>query len=306
MESKHIFGPILSRRFGISLGIDPFPNKKICNFDCLYCEIPHAEKSDGTQEEHVPPETILAELESRLKTIQTPDVLTITANGEPTLYKHLDILIAGINGLKEGAKSLILSNGSTIMREEVRRSLAKLDIVKLSLDSVEQKVFRKIDRAIQGIEVEEILRGMAEFRRIYKGELVIEILLAKGCNDSLESAKLYKKYLEDIKPDRIDIGTIHRPPAFAVERVETDTLEAFAAELGVHNILIAAPQKSTPKNEHLSKEEFLNTLAKRPLCKDDLEALFDTQTIALIETMEKRGEITKKSVGNIDFFSKIP
>jgi len=306
MEDKqfHIFGPIPSRRFGVSLGIDPFFDKKICNLDCLYCELERAKKSDGKEFEHVKADIILKELEERLKDIQTPDVITLSANGEPTLYKYLDELIDGINSMKGGAKSLILSNGTTINIPVTRKSLTKLDIVKLSLDSIEQKIFKKIDRGMKGINVSDIIDGMVRFREEYDGDLVLEILLVKGVNDGLEEAKKYKQYLKLIKPDRIDISTIHRPPAYPVVGVEHGVMEAFASELGGYNIFIASNRQIAPTGNKISKDEFLNTISKRVLTKNDILTLFGEETLNIVLDLLQDGDIIKKSVGNIDFFAK--
>ena len=139
---KVIFGPIHSRRFGKSLGVDLSPSKKQCNFDCLYCELDPA-KTMGDQDEVLRVETIITAIQKGLSEHQDIDFLTITANGEPTLYPHLSELIDEINKIKGKTKTLILSNAATIDDPEVQSALLKLDEVKLSLDCATQKCLKK-------------------------------------------------------------------------------------------------------------------------------------------------------------------
>ena len=139
---KTIFGPINSRRFGSSLGIDLSPALKQCNFDCLYCELAPSATTDK-QANTVEVSTIINELQEHLNS--QIDVITITANGEPTLYPHLDELIDKLNKIKNSTQTLILTNSATLVDEKVFNSLLKLNQVKLSLDAVSANVFKRID-----------------------------------------------------------------------------------------------------------------------------------------------------------------
>ena len=223
LSPKVIFGPIHSRRFGKSLGIDLSPGKKQCNFDCLYCELDPA-KTMGDQEEVLSVETIVSAIEKGLSEHNDIDFLTITANGEPTLYPYLSELIDEINKIKGKTKTLILSNAATIDDSKVQAALVKLDEVKLSLDCATQKCLKKLDRSHSGIEVEKIKAGMLDFKSKYKGPLVIEILIVKTLNDTEEEIAKLNDYLLKLQPTRIDIGTIDRPPAFDVKPVSYEEL----------------------------------------------------------------------------------
>ncbi|MBY0540244.1 MAG: radical SAM protein, partial [Campylobacterales bacterium] len=140
-----IFGPIPSRRFGISLGVDLSPSKKQCNFDCLYCELEGAKTVDKMDSSPSVSEIISA-IKENLEKHSKIDVITLTANGEPTLYPKLDELVEEINKIKGNIKTLILSNGSTIYKKDIFNTLLKIDTVKLSLDCVSEKCFKKLDR----------------------------------------------------------------------------------------------------------------------------------------------------------------
>ena len=136
--SNIIFGPITSRRFGQSLGIDLSPSSKQCNFDCLYCELKGAKTVNKATNTPTVKEVIAA-LEVALPTQKNLDVITLTANGEPTLYPDLDTLVEEVLKIQNRPKLLILSNGSTINDETIQATLSKIDIVKLSLDCVSPK-----------------------------------------------------------------------------------------------------------------------------------------------------------------------
>ena len=180
-SSGYIFGPLNSRRFGRSLGIDVSGGKKQCNFDCLYCELGKSKKV-SSYSDIVSPQVIINELRSVIVDLKNIDVITISANGEPTLYPYLNEIIDEVNVLKIGinAKSLILSNSSMIINNQIRQILNKFDIVKLSLDSATESGFKKLDRPIENIKIDEIIEGMIAFSQEFKGELVVEVLFIKN------------------------------------------------------------------------------------------------------------------------------
>jgi wyosine [tRNA(Phe)-imidazoG37] synthetase (radical SAM superfamily) len=139
------FGPIPSRRFGISLGIDLSPSTKQCNFDCLYCELEPAKTTDK-MDIYPNVSDVIDAVSDAFSKHEKIDVLTITANGEPTLYPYLDELIDRLECIKGDAKTLILSNGGSIYKKHIQETLSKLDTVKLSLDCVSKECFKKLDR----------------------------------------------------------------------------------------------------------------------------------------------------------------
>jgi len=246
-----IFGPIPSRRFGISLGIDLSPGKKQCNFDCLYCELEGAKTVDK-MDEYPSVENIINEIKNSFKTHHKIDVITLTANGEPTLYPKLDELINEINKIKANTKTLILSNGSTIYKKEIYDALLKIDIVKLSLDCISEKCFKKLDRVNNSVETQKIVPAMIDFSRQTKNDLVLEILFVKDLNDKIDEIELLNKAINQIKPKRVDIGTIDRPPAYQVKPVTYEFLEDVASEF--KNINVNIVYKNRPKSmQHTQK-----------------------------------------------------
>lgn len=180
---RYIFGPVASRRFGRSLGIDLSPQRKQCNFNCVYCEL-GAGKLVSAMSEPCEIGPVIAELKTALAVHPNIDVITITANGEPTLHPRFAELVDALKALNLPQKLLVLSNGSLV--RENSAALAKLDICKFSLDSALAKSFRKVDGPHAGISAEDIVSAIADFAREFRGELDIEILVVRGLNDTQE------------------------------------------------------------------------------------------------------------------------
>jgi len=294
-----IFGPINSRRFGSSLGIDLSPALKQCNFDCLYCELAPSVTTD-IQTHTIDVDTIVKELKTHLN--DKIDVITLTANGEPTLYPFLDKLISKIDKIKNNTQTLILTNSAALIDEKVFNSLLKLDQVKLSLDAISEDIFKKIDRPHESIEIKKIVQKVIDFSKLFKGKLFIEILFVYGINDTKQEISKLNEVLLSLHVERIDLGTIDRPPAYPVSGISYKELHevslAFDSSLPIH---IASRVHAEPNNSFYSNEEILNTLDKRPLTMDDINLLFDDDTKKRLHVLKNDNKITIKTVGNLEF-----
>lgn len=295
-----VFGPVPSRRFGISLGIDLSPNLKQCNFDCLYCELKAAKTVDSFQK-IIPLEDILKEVRIALQSNQNIDVLTVTANGEPTLYPYLKELVTELNLIKGSAKTLILSNGSTIYKPSIQAALLDFDIVKLSLDCVSSDCFHKLDRADKTIEVTKIIDGMINFRSKFLNQFVIEVLFVKTLNDNNDEIDCIYKSLLKIKPDRIDIGTIDRPPAYNVKPVTFEKLQDIANHFNGLNVNIAF--KNRPKfSKSFTEDEIINLLSRRPLTDEDIENSFNSSSKSTLYGLIQLNKIYIQTVSGVNFY----
>jgi len=285
----------------MSLGIDLSPNYKQCNFDCLYCELA-PQSTIAKQTDTIEVEDIISELKMHLDT--QIDVITLTANGEPTLYPHLDTLIDEIDKIKNKTKTLILTNSATLIDEDVFHTLLKLDKVKLSLDSVSDSVFKKIDRPHSDIKIDKIVQKVIEFSKIYKGELFIEILFVHQLNDTKDEIAKLNKVLLDIDASRVDLGTIDRPPAYPVVGISYkelfDISMMFDNSIPIH---IASRTHAEPNNSYYSDEDIINTLDKRPLTMDDIDLLFDDDSKQRLKKLIQNGMITTKTVSKMQFLT---
>lgn len=292
-----IFGPINSRRFGLSLGVDLSGAKKQCNFDCVYCEL-DAAKPIREQESVLSVEEILTELKAILKKDVKFDVLTLTANGEPSLYPHLKELILELKKLIKDKKILILSNGTAVLDEEKMRTLMLCDIVKFSLDSANEKTFYKIDRALKGIDLSKMIEKMAEFRTKFSGALVMEILVVKGFNDNEEEFILLNDALAKIAPMRVDLSSIDRPPAYAVSGVNEMRLLELSGLISSVPVFIAKRHKAILS---FSEEELLKTLRLRPQSELDVEC-FDIKSKRNLQTLLEKGQIKSVNLAGVKFY----
>ena len=299
-DSTLIFGPINSRRFGMSLGIDLSPKQKSCNFDCVYCELKGAKPVEEIEN---PPSVneIISALKEALKVHQNNDVITLTANGEPTLYPCLKELIVKVNEIKGKAKTLILSNGSGARDQKICEALQGLDIVKFSLDSAVQSTFKKIDRNKSGIEINELIKAMAKFRKEFKGELVLEILVVSGFNDKEEEFIALNEAINEIAPHRVDVGTIDRPPAYNVKGVDASRLEELASKINGVPVTIARAHKIEQKYE-FSKSEILAMLERRPQTTANVEENFSEHSKQILNSLLQDGAVYQTDVAGVKFY----
>lgn len=297
-----IFGPVHSRRFGVSLGIDLSSSQKQCNFDCLYCELA-PQQAIRTQHISIPAQTVLEALQPALLQHPSIDVITLTANGEPTMYPELSLLIDEINQIKGDKETLILSNSAGLSDQNVFELLLKLDQVKLSLDAVTPSVFKKIDRPHPDIKIETIIQNIIDFSRRYTGKLFIEILFVKGLNDTTEEVNALNKVLLNVPCTRIDIGSVDRPPAYPIEGISYKELYAlsrhFDPNLPIH---IVSRNHSTVIKNRYTEEEILSTLDKRPLTDDDIKMLFDNASQETFNHLVESGKVISVERSRVFFW----
>jgi len=284
----------------MSLGIDLSPDSKQCNFDCLYCELDYA-KTMSKQTEVISVSAIIKEIKIALQNHQNIDVITFTANGEPSLYPYLSELIDEVDKIKGDIKTLILSNGANIYEKEIQNTLSKIDIVKLSLDCVSEKCFKKLDRVDSSVQCDKIVSGMVEFRAFHTKQLIIEVLFVKTLNDNDTEIALLKDALNLIQPNRIDIGTIDRPPAYNVKPVSHETLVSIADTFEGLPVTIAHKNKIVNK-QIFDKKEILTLLARRPLTFDDVENTFTEDSLVLLKSLVQSDEISIINNNGVKFY----
>ncbi|PAF45589.1 radical SAM protein [Helicobacter sp. 11S02629-2] len=304
-----VFGPILSRRFGVSLGVDLSPNKKQCNFDCVYCELTKS-KTLEIMQDIVPLDTVLDSVREALKQDSKIDVLTFSANGEPTLYPYLYELIVKTKEILKPyphIKTLILSNGSRFWDEDVRKALNEFDMVKFSCDSLNPKSFKKVDRPDGSLSLDSIKQGIKEFSLSYKGALIAEVLFVKDINDSIEDAKSIALFLKEVNIARVDLSTIDRPSSYAVKPIDYESLVSLSSAFCGLNVCIAKRVPLDYKHEkmHLDENGILELLARRPLSIEDAKTLLDESTFKLLDSMKEAKKIKVQRVGILDFFKPL-
>ncbi|GAB0172745.1 radical SAM protein [Helicobacter trogontum] len=299
-----VFGPILSRRFGVSLGVDLSPYAKQCNFDCVYCEL-EAKKPMDTQTQIAPVEIIIESIKNALVIHPDINVLTFTANGEPTLYPHLETLILQVKELlKEypAIKTLILSNGSLFQAQ--KNALNHFDIVKFSLDSAVAKHFKRVDKPSKTLDLSTIKQGIKEFSKQYHGELVAEVLIVASMNDDIESNKESAAFLREIDIKRVDISTIDRPSSHRVYPVSNEKLYELSTLYEGLNICVVTRKNDTLKlvQQEIQEIEILELLKRRPLTHADCEILLTKASVKRLENMLVAGQIKIKNIAGVSFY----
>ena len=297
---KILFGPVSSRRFGRSLGIDLSPSKKQCNFDCVYCEL-DPKKAQEKQDEIISIDKIISEVKVMLEKNVEFDFLTLTANGEPSLYPYLNELILSLRSIAKDKKLLILSNGTAVLDEDKFNALLKLDVVKFSLDSAVAKTFYRIDRALKNIDLEKMIEKMADFRARFNGDLIMEILVVKDLNDNEEEFEALNQSLKKIMPLRVDLSTIDRPPAYAVKKVSEEKLLELSKLIDSTPVLLA---KRHYEGEKLSfnEEELLKMLHLRSQSEIDIEVKFDEQSKTLLNQLIKEKKVKILDLAGVKFY----
>jgi wyosine [tRNA(Phe)-imidazoG37] synthetase (radical SAM superfamily) len=210
-EFTYVYGPVPSRRLGISLGVSPIP-KKTCNYSCIYCQLGRTTHMTNQRKIFYPVETIIAELEIFLQKNIKYDVITIVGEGEPTLYSGLGQLIEKLHKITEKPIAVI-TNGSLLYDHDVQSDLIQADILLPTLDAYDEKSFKKINRPYPSLDYYKVLNGLEDFSRKYKGQLWLEIMLMKDINDDHDAIIKYSEILKKIKYEKLYFNTPIRPPA---------------------------------------------------------------------------------------------
>ena len=226
------FGPVPSRRLGRSLGINNIPPKN-CSYSCVYCQVGRTMVRQIEAQTFYQPEEIVeavtAKVKATLEAGENIDYLTFVPDGEPTLDIHL---AKTIDRLRELAiKIAVISNASLIWRQEIQHMLIKADWVSLKIDSVDEAIWKKINRPHESLKLSAILHGIESFAKQYQGDLVTETMLIEGVNDNYDSVVLLAEYLSQLKPDKSYLAIPTRPPAETDVKAPDETVVARAYQL---------------------------------------------------------------------------
>jgi wyosine [tRNA(Phe)-imidazoG37] synthetase (radical SAM superfamily) len=264
----HLFGPVPSRRLGLSLGVDLAP-PKTCTFDCLYCEVGPTTALTGRRFAYRAAE-IRAELADYLRDGRgNPDVITLAGSGEPTLNLGIGQIIQDIKSVTD-IPVAVLTNGSLLHLPEVRRELAAADLVLPSLDTVNEATFQRLNRPVAGLTLAGLLHGLQAFRREFAGAFWLEVMVLKGLNDSEAELEPLRRILADLAPDKVQLNTAVRPVVDdAAQPLDHDEMAAVAAYLGPEVEVIAACRRRGEARP-VADETFLDALARRPMTAPDL------------------------------------
>lgn len=302
----YVFGPVPSRRLGLSLGVDLIP-PKTCTFDCLYCQVGRTTSRTLEPKIFAPVHEVAAEIKKKiLKNV--PDAITLAGSGEPTLYSEIDQVIASIKKMTE-INVALLTNGALFWKEEIRQRVLKADIIMPTLSSAFDHTFRKIHRPHPGLDLATVINGLKMLRQDYKGQIFLEVVFLAGVNDTKKEVEALKNLVQQISPEKIQLNTVVRPPAdskaISLDRKRLEEINLFFGEKS--EIVAEIPIKiKTRKEEHLISS-VLDMVKRRPLKQIDIVnalGLSTDETEDLIKGLLIKGYIRKQShSGDIYFLS---
>ena len=273
MEYRYIFGPVPSRRLGISLGVDLIP-PKTCSYNCIYCESGKTTNLTVERREYVPLDDVLKELDSVLKTHPRLDFVTYSGSGEPTLHSRISEVTRFIKEKYPEYKTALLTNGSLFYDEKVRRDCLDIDVVIPSLDCAGETEFKKVDRPHHSLSAAVVNEGIARFRTEYTGQIWLEIFIVPGINDTDEEIGRINAEIAKIRPDKIQLNTLDRPGVVDWIRPADDMrMQEIAGKLRHDNIEIAGKPATRSSNKAYSgdiSDVILRTVRRRPCTLDDI------------------------------------
>jgi len=307
MTDNLIYGPVPSRRLGLSLGVDLVPYK-VCSYNCVYCQIGPTPETTVERKPYIPAEMILDQLFVRLKEGVRPDYITLGGSGEPTLNSQISDIINGIKSLTD-IPVTVLTNGSLLSKKDVRNDLIGADVVLPSFDACDEETFLKINRPDSHISFTNMAQGLIEFRNIYSGEIWLEIFIVKGLNDTESAMKKFKQWTDQFGPEKIHLNTAVRPTAESdILRVSEEKLKSFCKILGA-NAEVIAPFKKQVMSEELmdTEKKILNMLGRRPCTLDDISAglgLHPNEVLKYVDPMINRQTIEILHVNEKIFYRK--
>ncbi len=302
---RYVFGPVPSRRLGRSLGVDLVPFKT-CSHNCIYCQLGRTTNQTLMRDEYAPTHTVIEQLRTALTGGDRPDSVTLAGSGEPTLHSRIGEVIAAIKQLSD-VPVTILTNGSLFDQPEVRQACAQADRVVPSLDAGSEAVFQRINRPAPGLTLAGHAAGLAAFRGGFNGQLWLEVMLVEGINSTDEEVLEIRSLAERIRPDRIQLNTVVRPPAEdAAQAVGAERMAEIAAVMGPHTEVIADYQaRHVPADVARRREEVLAMLERRPCTLADVAAglgIHPNEAVKHVTHLLEEGSIARRLRGGQQYY----
>ena len=273
---KHVFGPVPSRRLGVSLGVDLVVSKS-CNLNCIFCECGATKKIQLERQKFKDMNEILNEIQSVLKDIK-PDYITFSGSGEPTLSLDLGNISKAIKeDLKYKGKICLITNSLLLANQEVIKELEYIDLIVPTLNTLKQDIFEKIVRPDYRTSVDEIKKGFINLNNSnYKGKIWIEIFILENINDSEENFIEIANFLnsENIRYDKIQLNTIDRVGAERdLKAISFDKIlkaKKILEENGLHNIEIIKSLNELEENQKIQvNQELLDNMKQKRLYQEE-------------------------------------
>ncbi|WP_462428114.1 radical SAM protein [Fusobacterium varium] len=272
---KHVFGPVPSRRLGISLGVD-LVKPKSCNMNCVFCECGATPKLADKRESFKDIKEVENEIKAVLKDVK-PDYVTFSGSGEPTLSKDLGEIINWIKDNTDVSVCLI-TNSLLLNNDEVIKEVQRADIIIPTLNSVDDDIFHKINRPSKDIHISMIMSGLQKLSAVFKGRIYLETFIIEGLNDGEEHIKRMAEFLRTIKFTKIQLNSLARRGAESwVKPASIEALnnvKKIFAENGIENVEIV--KELSERKEKIEMEEDLieNMKSIREYSEEEMKKIF--------------------------------
>ncbi len=295
---KHVFGPVLSRRLGRSLGIDLVPFKT-CSYDCIYCQLGRTTCKTVERQEWLQWEPLIEELKRSLDA--RPDYITLSGSGEPTLHAGLGELIDRVKSVA-ALPVAVLTNGSLLWRADVRCDLQEADVVIPSLDAGDPRFFRHVNRPHDAISFEQMIDGLVGFREEFRGQYWLEVFLLAGYTSVIAEVEKIAAQVRRIRPDRVQLNTVVRPPAESTaEPVPHKQLVRLADFFEPQAEVIPGYEEPLREEQvHIDAGRILDTLSRRPCTVQDVagaHGLHRNEAIKYLDELTRRGMVERVVAG---------
>ena len=270
---KYLFGPVPSRRLGLSLGVDLTPYKT-CSLDCIFCQLGRTTNKTLERREYVPIDDVLAELDDWFGKGGKADYITLSGSGEPTLHSRFGEIFEFVNKNSKISTAL-LTNGTMLNLPEVRDAACKAKTVKVSLSAWDQASFEHVNRPHPDLNFDQIVESYKDFRAEFKGKLLMEVFILWGINSIPGDVKKIAKLAKIIGPDVIQLNTAVRPPAeeFAVA-LPQEHMEELAQIFDPPAEVIAEFSADHTANIQANEDTILAMLQRRPVTAEEIAKIF--------------------------------
>ena len=260
---KYLFGPVPSRRFGRSLGVDLTPFKT-CSLNCIFCQLGRSDHTVADRKEYVPVKEVLAELEHWIKHDGQADFITLSGSGEPTLNSGFGDVLAFIRDNTD-IPSLLLTNGTMLHLPEVRKAAALASVVKVSMGAWDQASFEKLNRPDSAVTFNDLLQGEKDFRMEFNGELRLEVFVVDGVNSDSADMQKIATLAKEVAPDKVQLNTAVRPAAEEdAVAVGPEKLNELALLFDPPAEVIASFKKVHIEGSAVDADKILAMLRRRP------------------------------------------
>jgi wyosine [tRNA(Phe)-imidazoG37] synthetase (radical SAM superfamily) len=271
-KQQLLYGPVPSRRLGLSLGIDIVPSK-VCTLDCIYCQVARTTNLTTQRKPYIPASLIIDQLTERLQEPLQADFITLAGSGEPTLNSELPQIITAIKQITKIPVAL-LTNGTLFHLPNVRAECLNTDVVMPSLDAADDVTFSRINRTHPDISIKMLIDGLIAFRSEFKGKIWLEIFLIEGINTDPSQIEKLKNAVEKIEPEKIHLNTAVRPTVDpGVRKLSPERIRTIAAQFGPNAEVIADFHNHHTHTISIpGPKDVLSMLKRRPCTLKDISS----------------------------------